>query len=324
MNRKTSPYLGVLNEKRALKEPVGTFYHPSANHYRTGLCPVGKIERTGYEFKKSSGKVINVKTTCVKDVGSNGKTSTELANKLKVNPKELESYGYSTKLETDARHKALLKAIKVISYGTTKRVLVLLRIQHKAQETNATKRIYNIYDTDIKWLTNYVEKKRSTSHNKDLFKKKSVGGANANGENANGENASFAETISYMDSRKKDIISNAVKTFNLVFMDCFDIVQLICIDMVKRSDVNNNSNNKYDYRLDFTVFYKSDIYKIFFYKQKALSIGYHISTFIYSDALESDRSFLKKLNPNTYTTPTCEGPKSLENLLNLVKKNLIK
>jgi hypothetical protein len=192
MNRKTSPYLGVLNEKKALKEPVGTFYHPSANHYRTGLCPVGKIERTGYEFKKSSGKVINVKTTCVKDVGSNGKTSTELANKLKVNPKELESYGYSTKLETDARHKALLKAIKAISYATTKRVLVLLRTQHKAQETNATKRIYNIYDTDIKWLTNYVEKKRSTSHNKDLFKKKSVGGANASGANASGASTSGA------------------------------------------------------------------------------------------------------------------------------------
>jgi hypothetical protein len=217
MNRKTSPYLGVLNEKRALKEPVGTFYHPSANHYRTGQCPVGKIERTGYEFKKNNGKVVNVKTTCVKDVGSNGKTSTELANKLKVNPKELESYGYSTKLETDVRHKALLKAIKAISYATTKRVLVLLRTQHKAQESNATIKIYNIYDSDIKWLTNYVEKKRSTSHNKDLFKKKSVGGASASGASASGANNNLTflrsmPNILYDIIKEKDLNTKMIET----------------------------------------------------------------------------------------------------------------
>jgi hypothetical protein len=240
MNRKTSPYLGVLNEKKALKEPVGTFYHPSANHYRTGLCPVGKIERTGYEFKKSSGKVINVKTTCVKDVGSNGKTSTELANKLKVNPKELESYGYSTKLETDARHKALLKAIKVISYATTKRVLVLLRIQHKAQETNATKRIYNIYDTDIKWLTNYVEKKRSTSHNKDLFKKKSVGGARTNEANANGENANRANA----SNEKKNIN----KLFKLMLQDIIMKQLKGIFDLVDKYDILSLDTNNIDIR----------------------------------------------------------------------------
>ena len=270
MNRKTSPYLGVLNEKRALKEPVGTFYHPSANHYRTGQCPVGKIERTGYEFKKNNGKVINVKTTCVKDVGSNGKTSTELANKLKVNPKELESYGYSTKLETDVRHKALLKAIKAISYATTKRVLVLLRTQHKARESNATIRIYNIYDSDIKWLTNYVEKKRSTSHNKDLFKKKSIGGANS--VNTSGATNSATRIANSLKSKiilgklyeiihKKDSQFQQLKTYikgggfiesikftikgNKYSLNLYDKkCTILAVKYVKINNNNNNNNNK--------------------------------------------------------------------------------
>jgi len=196
-NKTSTPYLGVLTEKNALKQKLGSYYHPKKDHYRDGLCPIGTISREGYEYIKKNGKVVNVKTSCVKDVGSNGKTSTELAEKLKVNPKELEKYGYSTKNKAMDRQSALIRAINEISFATTKRILVLLRTQHKAMETDKTKKIYQIYDTDIKWLTNYVEKERTKNHNKDLFKKSikkngmMMGGDNgmlANGTPANGTN----------------------------------------------------------------------------------------------------------------------------------------
>ena len=212
-NKTSTPYLGVLTEKNALKQKLGSYYHPKKDHYRDGLCPVGTIPREGYEYIKKNGKVVNVKTSCVKDVGSNGKTSTELAEKLKVNPKELEKYGYSTKNKVMDRHSALIRAINEISFATTKRILVLLRTQHKAMETDKTKKIYQIYDTDIKWLTNYVEKERKKNNNKDLFKKSvKKNGIMMGGDNSNG--STITSNGNNNNSKKMGLLNESTNTSN--------------------------------------------------------------------------------------------------------------
>ena len=72
-NKTSTPYLGVLTEKNALKQKLGSYYHPKKDHYRDGLCPVGTIPREGYEYiKKNEPQVFsndyNVLFTVTKEI----------------------------------------------------------------------------------------------------------------------------------------------------------------------------------------------------------------------------------------------------------------
>ena len=62
----------ILTEKKALKKPVGSFYHPTKETYRTGACPKGEILKKGYEKKSSKGKVSYVGPVCIKNKGKPG------------------------------------------------------------------------------------------------------------------------------------------------------------------------------------------------------------------------------------------------------------
>ena len=70
----------VLTEKQALKNPLGSYYHPTEETWRSGACPIGKILKKGYEKKSyttKTGKKIEktyINPTCVINKGNNGIT----------------------------------------------------------------------------------------------------------------------------------------------------------------------------------------------------------------------------------------------------------
>lgn len=167
----------ILTINEALKKKIGSFYHPTETTYRTGFCPKGFIERKAYikkgYIRKDGQKVKSsyIKSSCIKDIGNNGKTIPELAEKLNVNINELHKFNYHAHNNIDNRHKGLIKAINKLSYATVNRMLVALRTRQKAKESKKTIQLYNIYDNDIKWLKKYVINKRSKMKNNDLFKK---------------------------------------------------------------------------------------------------------------------------------------------------------
>jgi hypothetical protein len=80
--------------------------------YSHKKCPKGSISRVGYKYiRKSTGKKISVKPSCVKSKGlrSQGKISRRVLPTL--NKGSLTKYGYSTKLSDFERQKALNKAL---------------------------------------------------------------------------------------------------------------------------------------------------------------------------------------------------------------------
>ena len=82
----------ILTEKQALEKPIGSYYHPSENTWRSGACPEGEILKKGYKrksYKTKTGKIVPEKyidPICIKDKGSKGKTMT---NSLQNNNKKI-------------------------------------------------------------------------------------------------------------------------------------------------------------------------------------------------------------------------------------------
>ena len=69
----------IVTEKQALKKPIGSYYHPDENTWRSGACPKGEILKKGYKRKSyvtKTGKIIPetyINAVCVKDKGKIGK-----------------------------------------------------------------------------------------------------------------------------------------------------------------------------------------------------------------------------------------------------------
>jgi hypothetical protein len=119
-------------------------------------CPLGKIERIGYMYKKK-GKTINVIPTCVSDKGKPGK-----GPKLFVMPKYdtglLSDYGYSLHSSHIDRVKAIKKSLKAHdnSRAGARKILQhinALRTLHKSNETYHKK-----LSKDLKWIQSYYDK----------------------------------------------------------------------------------------------------------------------------------------------------------------------
>ena len=92
-----------------------------------------------------------------------GKILPEFKVLPKLEKNALKKYGYSTKLNVEARHKSLLNAAKNLSYSSVTRRLVVLRSYNKT----ANKRHAQIYNEDIKKLQAWRKE------NPNLYKKKS-------------------------------------------------------------------------------------------------------------------------------------------------------
>jgi hypothetical protein len=85
----------ILTEKQALKKPIGSYYHPNKNTWRSGACPKGQILKKGYKRKSyvtKTGKVIPetyIDPVCVKDKGKTGKNINNEPFKNKNNNNKL-------------------------------------------------------------------------------------------------------------------------------------------------------------------------------------------------------------------------------------------
>ena len=91
----------ILTEKQALKKPIGSYYHPDENTWRSGACPKGQILKKGYKRKSyvtKTGKVIPemyVNPVCIKDKGKIGKNinkktiTKKVVNNIKKNNKPI-------------------------------------------------------------------------------------------------------------------------------------------------------------------------------------------------------------------------------------------
>lgn len=81
----------LKTQKQALKEPLGTFYHPTKNTYRTGACEIGTVMKKGYK-KQVNNKSIYIDPICIKNKGKPG-ILIDKKNKNKIiEDKKMEKY----------------------------------------------------------------------------------------------------------------------------------------------------------------------------------------------------------------------------------------
>merc|ERR1712065_9224 len=102
----------LKTQKQALKEPLGTYYHPTKNTYRTGICEIGKVLRKGYT-KKVKNKNIYVDPVCIKNKGKPGILINK-KNKSKVKEnKKMEKYITEAKKKTIENDIEMLKKWRI-------------------------------------------------------------------------------------------------------------------------------------------------------------------------------------------------------------------
>jgi hypothetical protein len=161
----------VMTEKKAEKCKVGTFYHPTKETFRSGLCKKGEILKKGYirkGYTRKDGtkvKATKVKAYCVKDTGMAGKVLSKY-KVIKLDKQNLlAKYGYSTKLSSKDRFKKLLKAISHYTYST-----VVKRINAIRTLSKSNKRLFDIYSKDL----NNLKEWRKENPNKFISKSKKI------------------------------------------------------------------------------------------------------------------------------------------------------
>ena len=122
-------------------------------------CPLGKIERMGYMYKKK-GKTINVIPTCVSDKGKPGK-----GPKLIVMPKYdsglLSDYGYSLHSSHIDRVQAIKKSLKSEKShdklrARARKILRHINAIRTLQKSN--EKYYNKLSKDLKWMQDNYDK----------------------------------------------------------------------------------------------------------------------------------------------------------------------
>jgi len=124
-------------------------------------CKKGEIVRSAYTRKDGT----RVRATCVKDRGAPGKTPASKRVLPKPVKGSLGKYGYSNIKGTSAidRRNALIDAVRGEGYATIIRRLNLLSNYNKNNE-----QVYNILQSDIRWMQNNLEKQYSASATSDL------------------------------------------------------------------------------------------------------------------------------------------------------------
>tara|TARA_Y200000002_G_scaffold344795_1_gene318248 strand:+ start:414 stop:1079 length:666 start_codon:yes stop_codon:yes gene_type:complete len=150
----------IKTQKQALKEPLGTYYHPTKNTYRTGVCEIGKILKKGHtrEIKNKNGKKkdIYIDPVCIKNKGKPGILITNKDNSKEKENKKMEKY---------------IKEIKKTSY---KSVIMKLYSQLKKKDIKNSNKI--IIEKNInmlkKWRINNPEKKNNKIKKNDNINKK--------------------------------------------------------------------------------------------------------------------------------------------------------
>lgn len=140
----------LKSQKQALKEPLGTYYHPTKNTYRTGVCEIGKILKKGHTKKiksKNGNKEIYIDPVCIKNKGKPG---------IKINNKN------NSKIKENLRMEKYIKNINKLSYKS-----VIMKLYSSLKKDNLSNSDKNQIKKDIellkKWrLNNPIKKKTNT------------------------------------------------------------------------------------------------------------------------------------------------------------------
>ena len=142
----------LKTQKQALKEPLGTYYHPTKNTYRTGVCEVGKVLKKGYT-RKTKNKNIYVDPVCIKNIGKPG---------ILINKKN------KSKVKENKKMEKYILQIKKTSYKS-----VIMKLYGDLKKKNITDLKKKTIENDIvmlkKWRINNPNKKKINV--KDLNKK---------------------------------------------------------------------------------------------------------------------------------------------------------
>ena len=145
----------LKTQKQALKEPLGTFYHPTKNTYRTGACNIGEVMKKGYT-KKIKNKKIYIGPTCIKNKGKPG---------ISINNKN------NSKIKENLKMEQYISNIKKTSYKS-----VILRLKSQLKKKDLDNNLKKTLEKDIelleKWRKNNPNKKINVekSSNKNLTK----------------------------------------------------------------------------------------------------------------------------------------------------------
>ncbi len=127
--------------------------------YSRKKCPKGSISRSGYKYiRKSTGKKVSVKSSCVKSKGirSKGRKTQRVLPPLKKG--SLTKYGYSTKLSDEERQKALRKGLKAYGYSSVVKKLNAIKLLTKNTDPKRSK----IYSKDLKYVQNREKRSRKS------------------------------------------------------------------------------------------------------------------------------------------------------------------
>jgi len=136
---------------------------PASKKYSRKKCPKGSISRNSYTYiRKSTGKKISVKSSCVKSKGlrSQGKKTKRVLPQL--NKGSLTKYGYSTKLSDEERQKTLNKALKVYGYSSVVKKLNAVKLLTKNTDPKRSK----IYSKDLTYVQKNNKKKSTKKSTK--------------------------------------------------------------------------------------------------------------------------------------------------------------
>ena len=150
----------IKTQKQALKEPLGTYYHPTKNTYRTGVCEIGKILKKGHmrEIKNKNGKKKNIyiDPVCIKN---KGKPGILINNKNNLKEKE------NIKME---------KYIEDIKKSSYKSVIMKLYSQLKKKDIKNSDKIKIEKNINMlkKWRINNPEKKNNKIKKNNTINKK--------------------------------------------------------------------------------------------------------------------------------------------------------
>ena len=177
----------ILTEKKAIKKPVGSFYHPTKETYRTGACPVGKILKKGYEKKTSKGKKTYVGPVCVKNKGKPGIEITNVPReKVKSQSKKVKKVEKVIKKgsrkeeskkaikNSNSKSKNLNKLLEMVEKDGYRSVIMKLSSKLK-KSTNAEnkKKVESNLKLLRDWRKNNPNKKKETKKKNIKVNKKS-------------------------------------------------------------------------------------------------------------------------------------------------------
>jgi hypothetical protein len=160
----------IIRPRTAMKEPVGTFHHPTEKTYRDGKCPEGTVTRKGYyrhAYVTREGKHVRpryILETCVQNKGIPGKIFENLKPIHLDEKNSFKPYNYNTNNNSNTRFNKLLKAMEDLSY----RIVITRLSQLRALTKDSDPKHSEIYNKDI------IKLQEWRKENPDLYKHKKV------------------------------------------------------------------------------------------------------------------------------------------------------